>query len=94
MREPSARDLADTAAVAFALRHVNHDGLPGAPDGVRCPRCVSERALAELGQRASLVAAKDLEILRLVGWLERIYQQGRGPHVELARRALNGDSDA
>jgi hypothetical protein len=43
---------------------------------------------------AVVIAEKEQEILRLRGWLERIYQQGRGPHVELARRALNGDSDA
>lgn len=37
--------------VAFALPHAGHPGIPGAPEGVLCPRCEAERALDRLAAR-------------------------------------------
>lgn len=36
----------------------------------------------------------EAEVARLRRALERVYQAGVGPHVEIARRALSGDADA
>ena len=40
--------LKERVLLAFVGPHVNHPGIPGAPEGVLCPRCIAERALDEL----------------------------------------------
>jgi hypothetical protein len=47
--------------VAFALAHTGHPGIPGAPLGVKCPRCESERALERLALAAGVGEARPAE---------------------------------
>jgi hypothetical protein len=61
--------------VAFSLPHKGHNGVPGAPEGVHCPRCESDRALGRL------VTERDAALLR-------VEQAERGLEAEKRRADL------
>lgn len=72
-------------AEAQELHELIGSSLEALKDGSRLRIAVLERAR----ELAALIVSDNEEIERLREALERIYQEGRGPHVEIARAALN-----